>query len=120
MKEHREEMAELDREMAELHKELARERVEIDREVRLAVADAHRSIPKVRVRCRSGQRDVTETVTGRDGDTIYVCRSAALAEARGALASARAEIARSRDLTAAERAEALRSIDRAEKGIRAD
>lgn len=120
MKDHAEDMAELERDLAEMHRELAAEKVEIEREVRLAVAEANRARPKVQVRCRDGQRDVSETVTTKDGETIFVCQAIAMADARKALASARAEIARSRDLSARERAEAMRSLDEAERATRAD
>jgi len=120
MDEHRRDMAELDRDLAEMHRELALEKVEIEREVRLAVADAHRSSPKVRVHCRDGQREVAETVTTKDGETIFVCQAVAMAEARRGLAEARAEIARSHDMSKKERAKALRAIEQAERGVRAD
>lgn len=118
MAEFKKDMADFDKDMAEMQRELAKEQVEIQREVRLAVADAHRSIPKVRVQCRSGQREVTETVTTRDGETIFVCQAVAMADAHKAIAAARADVRRTRELSAQERAEMLRSLDRADRGIR--
>ena len=104
---------------------------EFHREMRLVVADARAAArvgvqaaaraPRVAVRCREGQRDVAETVVAGDGrQQIFVCNSLATAEARRAIALARAEIARTRELTERERAEALRSLDEAERKNRAD
>lgn len=118
MAEHKEDMADLEKDLAEMHRDLAKDQAEIQREVKLAMADAHRARPQVRVRCRDGQRDVVETVAGKEGETIFVCQAVAMAEARKALAEARVEIARSRDISAKARAEALRSIDAAERGTR--
>lgn len=120
MAKYSEDLAEFQREMAEIGREFARSRVEIDREVRLAVAEAHRARPKVRAGCRKGQRDVTETVTTDDGETIYVCPAVAMADARKAIAEARGAIADSRHLSSKERAEALRSLEEAAKETRAD
>ena len=73
------------------------------------------------VRCREGQKEVAETVVARDGKQhIFVCNSLATAESRRAIAVARAEIARTRELTDHQRAEALRSLDEAEREARAD
>ena len=138
------ERAEFEQEMAELHKELGEgsefqremrelreqfgENGELRREMRIALAEAgvdvHEVVlaaPQVTVRCRDGQREVAETVTSKDGrERIYVCNAIALAESKKAIAVARAEIARSRELTAKQRAEALRSLDEAERDTRAN
>ncbi len=136
MAEHARDMAEMNREMAaeqaEIRRKLSTDQAEIRREVRIAVAEAARAgsrahaaalaaAPRVTVTCRQGQRDVAETVTASDGrQTIFVCNSIAMAESRRAIASARAEIARTRELTSSQRAEALRSLDEAERQMRAD
>lgn len=117
---HRVDMAEFNQDMAEVQRELAENQGEIQREVRLAFAEAHKARPKVRVQCRDGQRDVAETVTTGDGETIFVCQAVAMDEARKALAMARAEIARSRDISAKSRAAALRSLNEAERRVRAE
>ena len=135
--EHGELRRELERELgenSEFQKEM-REKFGKDgkfqREMRLAIAGAHAAAragahaaataPKVTVRCRDGQKDVTETVVSRDGKQhIYVCNSLATAEARRAIAVARAEIARTRELSEEQRAEALRSLEEAERETRAD
>ena len=104
---------------------------EFRREMRVAVAGAHAAAragalaaaraPKVTVRCRQGQKEVSESVVSRDGkQKIFVCNSLATAEAKRAIAVARAEIARTRELTDQQRAEALRSLDEAERESRAD
>ena len=140
------ERAEFDKEMAVLRQELGKEfgergefhkamreqfgeHGEFRREIALAVAEArataHAAVrvkaPKVTPRCRSGQREVVETVTARDGqEQIFICSAVAIADARKAMASARAEISRTRELSERDRAEALRSLDEAERRIRAD
>lgn len=128
---------ELDRELGE-HSEFQKEmrekfgaNSEFRREMRLAIAEAHAGAragaraaaraPQVTVQCRQGQKEVTETVVGGDGkQRIFVCSSLATAEAKRAIAVARAEIARTRELTESQRAEALRSLDEAERENRAD
>lgn len=118
-------------ENGEFHKEMREtfgHNGEMQREMRLAIVDAkavaaqaRAAAPRVSVRCRTGQREVAETQTSEDGrQHIFVCNSLATAEARRALAIARAEISRTRDLSDRERAEALRSIDEAEKEAHAD
>lgn len=129
-----EEHAEFQRDMAELRREMG-ENGEMQRELRkqfgkdgafhkelrIAIAEARDVAPRVKVACRTGQRQVTENVTGTDGrQELWVCQAAALAEARAAIAEARAEISRERDLSAKERAEAMRALDEAAKGSRAD
>ena len=103
---------------------------EFRREMRIVIAEANAAAragalaaakaPRVTVRCGEGQKDVAETVVKDGKQQIYVCNSLATAEARRALAHARMEIARTRELTDRQRAEALRSIDQAEKETRAD
>ncbi len=149
------EMAEMRRELAEEQGEVARElqrelgensefqremrehfgeNGELQREIRVAVANARvhaaaavASAPVVVQRCRSGQREVTETVVAKDGrQHMYVCQAVAMADARKAIAAARADIARARKdvqgargMTAFEREQALRSLERAEQNLRA-
>lgn len=135
MEQHRRDMAEMKRELsqgqaemqrelarsqAEIHREFAQSQREIQREIRLAMVEAHKARPRVRVQCRDGQREVTETVATKDGETIFVCQALAMADARRALAAARAGIARSRDLSATQRAEALRALDEADAEVRTD
>lgn len=103
---------------------------EFRREMRIAIAEANAAAragalaaakaPKVTVRCREGQKDVAQTVVKGGKQNIFVCTSLATAETKRALAHARAEIARTHELTDRQRAEALRSIDEAEKETRAD
>lgn len=100
---------------------------EFRREMRIAIADAHAGAraaaraPEVTVQCRQGQQEITQTVVAKDGkQRIFVCNSLATAEARRAIAIARAEIARTRELTDRQRAEAMRSLDEAERASRAD
>ena len=95
--------------------------------MRIAIADAHAGAraaaraPKVTVQCRQGQQEIAQTVVAKDGrQRIFVCNSLATAEARRAIAVARAEIARTRELTDRQRAEAMRSLDEAERESRAD
>lgn len=118
----------------ELGKELRRdlgENGELRREIRSAVADAAQAraharaavaaAPQVTVRCRTGQQEVAEIVESRDGRRhIFVCNSLATAEATRAIAIARAEIASTRELSEMQRADALRSLDEAERKTRAD
>jgi len=130
-----EERAVFDRETAEMHAELAKEKAELNRELerelgkdgkvrremRIATADARHAGPRVRVECRDGQDEVTESVKGKDGrEELWICQAAAFAEARRGLAEARAELRSDRDMHAKARAEALRAIDRAEASLRAD
>jgi len=128
---------ELDRELGE-HSELQKEmrekfgaNSEFRREMRIAIAEAHAAAravshvavraPRVAIRCVAGQKGITETIVSKDGkQQIYVCNSLATAEAKRAVAIARAEIARTRELTDQQRAEALRSLDEAERENRAD
>lgn len=101
---------------------------EFRREMKLAVAEARaeahaaaKAAPMVTMRCRQGQKEVAETVVSKDGKQhIFVCNAIATAEARRAIAVARAEIARNRDMPAGARAEALRSLEEAERESRAD
>lgn len=133
-----EERAEFEKDMAEMRKELHEELGEhgemqrelrkefakdgrFHKEMRLAIANAHNSTPRVKVACRTGQREVTESITGKDGrEELWVCQAAALAEARAAIAEARAEIAAESQISARERAEALRALDEAGRKTRAD
>ena len=137
--------AELERELGpkgELHLELKRslgETGQMNREIRIAVAEATRvgleaarigaetarlavmNAPRVTTRCRPGQREVSETVVGRDGrQEIFVCNSLATASAARAIAVARAEVSRSRELTDRQRAAVLRSLEEAERETRAN
>lgn len=137
--------AELERELGpngELHLELKRslgETGQMNREIRIAVAEATRvgmeaarigaetarlavmNAPRVTTRCRPGQREVSETVVGRDGrQEIFVCDSLATASAARAIAVARAEVSRSRELTDRQRAAVLRSLEEAERETRAN
>lgn len=114
-----EERAQLHRDMAELRRSMAVDG-EVQREIRIAIAEARTAAPQVTVECRDGQREISETVTDKDGRTrMFICTGIAMAEAHRALATARAEIARTRELAAKQRAEALRSLDEAERTVRA-
>lgn len=125
---------ELQRELGELERELREElgpHGPMQREIRVAVADAHRAgaharavayaAPRVTLRCRDGQREVTEHRIDRNGrEHIYVCEARALDEARRAMGHARRAVERNRGLTDAQRAEAMRALDEAEREVRAD
>ena len=125
---------ELERELGE-HSEFQKEMREtfgetgeFQRGLRVAIAEAQAGAragaeaaaraPKVTMKCRLGQREVAETVVVADGkQRIFVCNALATA---GAIALARAEIASTRELTEKQRAQALRSLDHAEREVRAD
>lgn len=151
-REWKEEQIELQREMRETFGENG----EVQREIRMAVAEAGRAraeamaeagmarahalaeagraradamatarasmaaAPRVTVRCREGQRNVSESVMEGGREHIFVCKSLATRQATRALATARAEINRSRDLSDEQRIEALRSIDEAEHEAKAE
>jgi hypothetical protein len=104
--------------------EFRREMLQVAAEARAeahAAAKARAHAPMVTVRCREEQKEVAETVVARDGKQhIFVCNSLATAEAKRAIAVARAEIARTRTLSDSQRAEALRSLEDAENETRAD
>ncbi|WP_375291469.1 M56 family metallopeptidase [Qipengyuania sp.] len=110
--------AEEARERAAEASERRAEQASMRSEVQLAIAEARSSAPIVKTSCRSGQREVTETVTDRNGrETIYICQAVAFDEARRGLAEARREVSRNREMTASARAVALGSIDEALRGL---
>ncbi|WP_324827221.1 M56 family metallopeptidase [Qipengyuania zhejiangensis] len=119
-----EERAELTREMAELSAKFA-EDGEIRREIRMAFSEARAGMaqaragaaaaraaaPRVVVSCRD-KENIVSTETGKDGTTtMFVCEANADKIALKAMKSARKAIEIDRNLSAAERAEALRSLD---------
>ena len=109
--------------MAEAGKARAQALAEAGRARADAMATARASMaaaPRVTVRCCEGQRSVTETVMEGGREHIFVCKSLATREATRALATARAEINHSRDLSEEQRIEALRSIDEAERQAKAE
>ena len=97
--------------------EAGRARAEAMAHARASMAAA----PRITMRCRDGQKEVAETVIEQGGrEHTFVCKSLATSQATRAMTAARAEIARSRDMSASERAEALRSLDEAEREARDD
>ena len=151
-REWKKEQIELQREMRETFGENG----EVQREIRMAVAEAGRAraeamaeagkarahaladagraradamavarasmaaAPRVIMRCRQGQKQVAETVMENGREHIFVCNSLATREATRAIATARAEINRTRDLSDEQRIEALRSLDEAEREVKAE
>ena len=110
-------VAEAGRDRSRALAEAGRDRAEAMAQARASMAAA----PRITMRCREGQKDITETVVEQGGrEHTFVCKSLATSQATRAIAAARAEIARSRDLSTSERAEALRSLDEAERDARAD
>ena len=113
-----EERAELRAEMAELRKEFG-EGGELRREIKLAFAEARGAAPKVVMTCKGGSEEIVSEGKSKDGeDVLFVCKTAAMAQAREALEHARAAIKTDRNLSESERKEALRSIKEAEKDLK--
>ncbi|MEO1968090.1 MAG: M56 family metallopeptidase [Sphingomonadaceae bacterium] len=121
--------AELKAKMAEVHAKTAEIRAkmaengemqkQVQKEIRIAFAKSKDAAPDVRIECRSGQTEVTDIETTSDGRTrMFVCQTAALAKAHDAMIAAKAEIKRDKSMSDSERAEALRSIDEAMKGLK--
>ena len=111
------ENGELREEMRQLRRQMG-ENGEMRREIRLAIAEAQAgaaearaSAPRVVMKCKD-QENVVTTEEAPDGKmTMFVCEANADRLAINALRTARSTIASERNLTAQERAEALRSID---------
>jgi bla regulator protein blaR1 len=120
IREHAHDRAELRAEMAELRRELAHDG-EMRREVRLAASEARAAAPEVVMSCQRGQTEVVRSGTTRGGrEALFVCKSAALKTARASIESMRRTIRSDRNLSAAERAEALRALDEALAEMRAE
>jgi len=120
IREHAHDRAELRAEMAELRRELARDG-EMRREVRLAASEARAAAPEVVMSCQRGQTEVVRSGTTRGGrEALFVCKSAALKTARASIESMRRTIRSDRNLSAAERTEALRALDEALAEMRAE
>lgn len=91
------------------------------KQARLAVQEAKAAAPEVVVKCRAGQNEVSEMVTGPDGTKrMFVCREVAIAKARSGLADARSAIASNEHMAESDRMKALRSIDIAMKSLKED
>ena len=112
---------EMRREMREMRREFG-ENGELRRDIRLAVteaqseaAEAHAKAmafaPRVVMKCKDKENLIT-TEEGSDGKvTMFICEANADRLAVNALLTARSAIATERNLTAEQRAKALRSID---------
>lgn len=108
---HREEMRELRRQFAENGK--------MRREVRLAVAQAEAEsarasamAPEVVVACKDEYTPVVTETDAKGKTTLFVCETAGEKLALRAMKQARSAIAAEQSLSATERAEALRELDR--------
>lgn len=113
-----EERAELERDLAEMRRDLAESRREINREVRIAVAEAHAGSraaahvgPRVVNSCRNPDQPVTSETDDHGRTTLYVCESANNRIAVSALRHAREGIAHDPHMAKDVRAEVLRSVD---------
>ncbi|WP_454596954.1 M56 family metallopeptidase [Qipengyuania sp. SM2507] len=114
------ERAELRADMAQLRRDLA-EGGELRREIRLAVSQGRAAAPEVVMTCQQGQTEIVRSgTTGAGREALFVCEAAALETARAAIDSARRTIRSDRNLSEAERAEALRSLDEALAEIRSE
>lgn len=106
------------REMEELRRDFG-EGGAFQKEMRIALAEAEATIPELHFSCDGSDQTVREHL-GPDGKKVMtICRTAGLASARGAIAVARRAIARDRNLSESERAEATRALDEALKDLRA-
>lgn len=104
---------EMQMEMEKLRREFA-EDGETRRQIRLAVAEAHKAgemAPEVVISCKDKQSPVTSETDANGKTTLFVCETAADKIALRAMKKARGAIAADTSLSAAERAEALRSLD---------
>ncbi|MBU2340481.1 MAG: hypothetical protein KKE77_04475, partial [Alphaproteobacteria bacterium] len=108
---------ELRLEMEQLRRELG-QNGEIQREIRMAVAEARNAratalaqAPRVVMECKDRENYVTTEQHANGQVTMFVCEANAQKLALSALQTARSTIASERNLTGAQRAEALRSID---------
>ena len=89
----------------------------IDRETRLALARAAAEMPEFTFACDGSNQSLSERV-GPDGKKVMAfCRTAMVANAKDAIASARREIESDRDLSRRERTEALRALDEAMREV---
>ncbi len=108
---------ELRLEMEQLRREMGANG-EIQREIRTAFAEARNAratalaqAPRVVMECRDKENYITTEQHANGQVTMYVCEANAEKLALNALRTARSTIASERNLTRAQRAEALRSID---------
>ena len=111
------ENGELRQEMRELRRQFG-ENGELRREIRLAVAEAqaegaraHAMAPRVVMKCKDKVNYVSTEVDNNGRTTMFVCEANASKMALSALRTARIAVESERNLSAEERAEALRSID---------
>ena len=89
----------------------------IERETRLALAQAAAEMPELTFAYDGSGQSVSERV-GPDGKKVMVfCRTAMMASAKDAIASARREIESDRDLSRRECTEALRALDEAMREV---
>lgn len=134
-----EERAEIEADLAEMHADLAESamsRANMQREISISIAEAHADAaearaeameavtearaeaalaheyaPKVVLRCKDKTNIVATEVDAKGRTTMFVCEANANRIALSAVKSARKAVAADRNLTASERAEALRAID---------
>lgn len=100
--------------IAEAHADAAEARAEAMEavtEARAEAALAHEYAPKVVLRCKDKTNIVATEVDAKGRTTMFVCEANANRIALSAVKSARKAVAADRNLTASERAEALRAID---------
>ena len=129
-------LAEMEADLAEMRAESALSKANMRREITLAISEAHAdaaearaeameaaaeahagaalalaSAPKVVMRCKDKTNIVATEVDARGRTTMFVCEANADRIALSAMKSARKAIASDRNLSASERAEALRALD---------
>ena len=112
------ERAELRAEMAELRRQFA-EDGELRREIHLAVAEAQAgamkaraSAPRVVEACKDDYAPVTSQTDAKGRTTLFICETAGDRIALRAMRQARTAIASEKSLSASQREEALRELDR--------
>ena len=129
-------LAEMQAELAEMSAESAMSRANMQREISFSIAEAHADAaearaeameavaearaeaalaheyaPKVVLRCKDKTNIVATEVDARGRTTMFVCEANANRIALSAVKTARKAVAADRNLSASERAEALRAID---------
>ena len=129
-------MAELEADLAELAADSALSRANMRREISLSISEAHadaaearaeameavaearaeaamagEAAPRVVLKCKDKINVVSTQVDAKGRATMFVCEANAERMALSAVTSARKAVAADRNLTASERAEALRAID---------
>ena len=105
-----EQRAQIEQQLAEI---MAQEG-SVRNQVRIALAEARDAAPYVKIKCNGNGSDPVTNGTTADGrDVIFICKTAITAMTENGLRSAREAIAQAEGMTAAQRAEATRSLDAA-------